>query len=191
ELIGCEGDAIVEVEVATSRRNPWKAPPHAFLVCRQLRVRRERHRGHSDVSMIEVDRDSVEVVHPKRADKAGRIFRIGRVLASGFRIEHGVVDHQLAAALKEIGQCFTAILTFEEVFLVYEFPREFATLLAELITKAGELLFFRQVLLPSCKPFFMGHYCVSCHPTSYKHYPASTSNGLTNLMVRCADPFTS
>src|SRR5439155_23026520 len=115
----------------------------SFLVCSQLRVRRERHGGHGDVSMIEVDGDSVEVVHPKRADKARGIFRIGRVLASGFGIEHGMVDHQLAAPLKEIGQCLTAILTFEEVLLVYEFPREFATLLAELIMKAGELRFFR------------------------------------------------
>src|SRR4029453_2437671 len=80
-----------------------------------------------------------------------------------FRIEHRVVDDQLAPPFEDLAQCLPTILAFEDVVLLDKLPREISALLAELIAKAGELLFLGQVLLSSCEPLVVCRYLVGFH----------------------------
>src|SRR5438105_11631374 len=103
--------------------------------------------------MVQVDRDAIEVVHPPGTREARRVGGIGRVWPGGFRIEHGVIHHELAASIKQVLQGYAATLTFEAVVLVYKLPRKLAALATQLVAHVRELLFLRQVLLASRHPF--------------------------------------
>jgi hypothetical protein len=74
-----------------------------------------------------------------------------------------VVDDQLTPPFENLTQRLPAILAFEDVILLDKLPREVAALFAELITKAGELLFFGEVLLSSCEPLVVCHYFEGFH----------------------------
>src|SRR6266508_1736312 len=146
QFLGSERDPVVEVEIAVRRGVPGECPTHPCLVRGELRVRCPRHGGHRDVAMVQVGRDAVEVVHPEGTDEARRVGCPWRVLLSGLWIEHRVVDDQLAPPFENLAQRLPTILAVEEVLLLDRLPREVAALVAELIAKAGELLFFGEVL---------------------------------------------
>src|SRR5262245_6062083 len=103
--------------------------------------------------MIQVDRDAVEVVHPPGTHEARRVEGIGRLRTGRFRIEHGVIDDELAAPRKQVLQGYLPALAFEDVVLVDQLPGKLSALATQLVTEVRELLFFRQVLLASCYPF--------------------------------------
>src|SRR2546429_10028228 len=110
-----------------------------------------------------MDGDAVEVVHPERADEAGRVGRPGRMRPRGVGVEHRVIDNQLAASLEELAECLRPTLALEGVLLFDELPRQIAPLPAQLVTHPGELLLLRQVPLPRPEPLVVFHHLVSCH----------------------------
>src|SRR5579859_5518647 len=103
--------------------------------------------------MVQVDRDAVEVVHPPRTREARRINGIGRVWPGSFRIEHGVIDHELAASSKQVLQGDLPSLALQGVVFLYQLPWKLSALATQLVAEVRELLFFRQVLLASRHPF--------------------------------------
>src|SRR6266568_2806414 len=121
--------------------------------------------------MIQVDRNTVEVVHPPGTDETGRVEGIGRLRPGRFRIEHGVIDNELAAPGKQVQQGDLPALAFEGVVLVDQLPRKLAALATQLVAEMGELLFLGQVLLTRGDPFFVLNHRVSYHRAS-PHLPS-------------------
>ena len=80
-----------------------------------------------------------------------------RSTASRGRVEHGVVDDELAAAVEEFGQRLAAVRSLEDVLLVHRFPRQIAAPLAQAIAQARELFLFRQELLACSEPLLVRH----------------------------------
>src|SRR5262245_2166164 len=98
------------------------------------------------VAMREVDVDAVEVVGPE-----------GAVLAAHLPIrgEHEVVDGELAPRAEEPGERFLPARPLERVRLVDLFPRELATLAAELVAQPGELLLLGEERDARGEPLFV------------------------------------
>src|SRR5437870_1301074 len=142
---------------------PGESPTHTLLVGGQLGVRRYRHSGHRDVAVVQVNRDAFEVVQPERARVAGRVGRPCCVRPRSLRIEHCVVDDELAPPLKDLAERLPTVLPFERILILDQLPRQFATLLAELIAKPSKLLFLRQMLLSGSHAFVVRHYLVGRH----------------------------
>ena len=69
--------------------------------------------------------------------------------------EHEVIDHQLTAAVEEIGQRFFAFGSVEDVILLDFQPRKLASFGAELIASVGEGFFLFQEIFSRSKPFFL------------------------------------
>src|SRR5919108_4885724 len=67
DLFGRERHVIVEIELASIGRDPWEAPAHALLVRFDLGQRSARNGCKCHIAMIEMDRDSIEIVGPERA----------------------------------------------------------------------------------------------------------------------------
>jgi len=156
-----ERDAVVEVEVALERGDPMEAPAHSLLVRGELGERRARHRDHRDVARLEVDDVCVEAVRPERAVRAA--FVPGR-------IEHEVVDEELAAAVEEAGERLLAVGAVENVFLVDGLPWEVTALPAQVVAEPCELLLLDQQRLAGVDPFVMAHNCVLFrHEASFAH----------------------
>src|SRR5215831_9854570 len=110
-----------------------------------------------------MDGDAVEVVHPERTHVAGGVLRPGRVGACGVGVEHRVIDDELAASLEEVTECPRPALALEGVVLLDELPGQIAPLAAQLVAHVGELLLFRQVLLPCLEPLAVVHHLVGWH----------------------------
>src|SRR5262249_3201829 len=105
---------VVEVEIAAVRRDPREAPAHALLVCADLAERRARHRGECHVTMLEMDRDTIEIVGPERA---------GRAALVPIWTEHEMINDQLGALLEEVDERYDSIWPLEPVRLLHPFPR--------------------------------------------------------------------
>src|SRR6516165_9833583 len=58
---------IVEIEIASIGRDPREAPAHALLVSVDLGQRSARNGCKCHIAMIEMDRDTIEIVGPERA----------------------------------------------------------------------------------------------------------------------------
>ena len=86
-----------------------------------LHVRCARDCDEADIAMLQMNPDEIEVVSPERAMRASRI---------PFRIEHEVIDDQLARAAEELRQSFLAVRSFERVLLLDALPRQRAPVLA-------------------------------------------------------------
>src|SRR5437879_6539884 len=84
----------------------------------------------------------------------------------GVRIEHRVIDNQLAASLEDVAERLRPTLALEGVLLFDELPRQIAPLPAQLVTHPAELLLLRQVPLPCREPLVVFHHLVSCHVIS-------------------------
>jgi hypothetical protein len=147
-LLG-ERDAVVDVEVGVRRRVPREAPPHPLPVRGELRVGRERDGDHRDVARLQVDDVRVEVVGPERA-----------ALAAGVpaRIEHEVVDDELAAAGEELRQRASSVRPLEDVLLLDALPRQVTSLAPQLVPQPRELLLLREQLLPLGQPLVVLHH---------------------------------
>src|SRR5262245_21667788 len=109
--------------------------------------------------------DAVEVVHPERADEAGRVCRPGRMGPRGVGVEHRVIDDQLAASLEEVAECLRPVFTLEGVLPFDQLPGQLAPLPAQLVAQPGELLLLRQVPLPCLEPLVVLHHLMGCHVT--------------------------
>src|SRR5262249_10566813 len=94
---------------------------------------------------------SVEVVCPTRA-----------VRASGIpaRIEHEVIDEELASPVEEFGQGLFPVGSFEDVLLGHGFPGEFAALTTQLVPQSCELLFLREERGSRGEPFLVRNHSV-------------------------------
>jgi hypothetical protein len=57
-------------------------------------------------------------------------------------MKHEVIDNELAASVKKVSQTLTAVRSIKNIVLADGLPRKLATLLVELVAKAGEFLFF-------------------------------------------------
>src|SRR5262247_3595963 len=112
---------------------------------------------------MQMDGDPVEVVHPERADVAGRVRRPWRVRPRRFRVEHRVIDDELTAPPEEVAQCLRPVLALEDVLLFHELPRQVAPLPAQLVAHPRELLLLCQVPLPRLEPFVVLHHLVTWH----------------------------
>ena len=147
-LILGERDVEVEVEVAVERGRPRKRPPHPLLVGLQLRERRPRHRRKSDVVVRQVDDEAVESVRDRRA---------GRTPLRIVRAEHEVVDEELRAPSKEVGQRGAPFIGVETVRLVDPNPRQLLTTPRQLVAAPGVLLLLLEQFEPGCTPFLSTH----------------------------------
>src|SRR5207253_7798972 len=114
---------------------------------------RERHSNHGDVTVVQMDSDAIEVVHPPGARKARCVGGPGRMRTGGVRIEHRVINHQLTTSSEHFVQRYMSTFTLEAIVLLHELPGKLSALATQLVAKVRELLFFRQVLLASCHPF--------------------------------------
>ena len=74
-----------------------------------------------------------------------------------------MVDDELAPPCEDLAERPPTLLALERVLLLDQLPRQFATLFAQLIAKAGELLFFGQMLLSGRHPLVVRHYLVNSH----------------------------
>src|SRR5207249_1394257 len=110
--------------------------------------------------MIQMDNDPVEVVGPKRAGLARGVLGPGRGRRGGARVEHGVVDDQLAPSLEQLGQGPLPARPIEHVGLRDRFPGEPASLLAQLVPEPRELLLPSEERRPRREPLFVRHYRV-------------------------------
>ena len=126
-----ERDAEVVVEVALEGRDPVEGPPHALPVAGELGERRPRDGDHRHVPGVQVDDVPVEAVGPERAVGAARVV---------FRVEHEVVDDQLAAPVEQLGECLLPARPVEDVILGDLLPRKLAPLAAQLVAEPRELL---------------------------------------------------
>jgi len=113
ELLGGDGDVVVGVEVRVEGRHPLDAPAHAPPVGLERRERRARDEDQAGVPMVEVHDDAVEVVHPERAALAALL---------PARVEHEVLDDELAAPLEEIRERLAAAGAVEHAGLVHLHP---------------------------------------------------------------------
>src|SRR5205823_1574482 len=132
-----------------------------------------------------MDGDAVEVVHPERADVAGRVRCPGRMGPGGVGVEHRVIDDQLAASFEEVAECLAPVLTLERVWLLDELPGQLAPLPAELVAHPGELLLLRQVSLPRLEPLIVVHRLVGCHvilpPHAHSSPETATLRGISSV----------
>ena len=101
--------------------------------------------------------DTVEAVSSRRA-----------AWASGFVVgaEHEVVDHQLRAAVKQLGERPGSVSGVEPVFLREWQPRKVLTLSREFILPPGELLFELEQVSPRGEPLLPRSYFVISHQSS-------------------------
>src|SRR5437879_9066305 len=85
--------------------------------------------------------------------------QIRAALATFFpaRAEHEVIDDQLTATVKEIGQRFFAIRPIEYVILVYFNPWQLASMPAHFIAQPRQFLLTRQQVLARNEPFVSRH----------------------------------
>src|SRR5207249_12019215 len=83
--------------------------------------------------------------------------------ARGVRIEHRVIDDQLAASLEEVAERLRPALALEGVLLFDELPGQIAPLPAQLVTHPGDLLLLRQLSLPCPEPLVVLHHPVGSH----------------------------
>src|SRR5262252_10602730 len=112
---------------------------------------------------MQVDGDPVEVVHPERADIAGGVRRPRRVRPRRLRVEHRVIDDELAAPPEEVAQGLRPVLALKGVLLFHELPRQVAPLPAQLVAHPRELLLLCQVPLPRLEPLLVLHHLVTWH----------------------------
>src|SRR5688572_33046478 len=99
-----------------------------------------------------MDGDAVEVVHPPGTREARSVGGPGCVWPGGIRIEHCVIDHELATFTKHVVQGHLPTLALEGVVLFHQLPWKSPALATQLVAHARELLFFRQVLLATHHP---------------------------------------
>src|ERR1700733_1793558 len=102
--------------------------------------------------MPQVDRNSIEIVGPKRAAFAG-IFPI--------RAKHEVLDDKLRAIAEQLRQGFLSVGRVERIVLFHPHPRQGAPLGTESISFAGEGLFPGQVLPARFQPRLTGNHGMS------------------------------
>src|SRR5207245_4706539 len=84
------------------------------------------------------------VVGPERADRAADVV---------LRVEHEVIDEQLAPPVEELGQRLLAVGPVEDVLLLDRLPRKVVPLLRQLVAKTSELLLLREQLFARLEPF--------------------------------------
>src|SRR6516164_1792063 len=96
--------------------------------------------------MLQMHRYAVEVVGPERAM---------RTTCLPCRIEHEVINDQLAAAVQQLRQALPAVGSFEYVVLLDALPRQFAPLAAQLVAQPREFLLPREQPLARFEPFLV------------------------------------
>src|SRR6266436_8182074 len=129
----------VVVEVAVERRRPGEAPAHPPLVRLQFRQRSPRHRAEGDVVIRKVDDGAVEAVRDRRAGPAPC-----RVIGP----EHEVIDEELRASSKEIGEGACAVVGLEAVVLFDSNPGQLLPPLRQLIATPRQRLLGLEQLQP-------------------------------------------
>src|ERR1700687_1320354 len=72
-------------------------------------------------------------------------------------LEEGAIDDQLAAALEQIEQAYTALGSVELVLLVHSQPRHPPALGGQRVTGAGQGLLLREELLARSLPLVLRH----------------------------------
>ena len=91
DLLGRKRHVIVEIEITSVGRHPREAPAHAFLVGVYLGQRSARNGCKCHIAMIEMDRNTIEIVGPEGA-------RLAPFLLIGTK--HEMVHNELAAAVE-------------------------------------------------------------------------------------------
>src|SRR5258708_6027560 len=133
-FLGGKRHVIVKVEIARSRGEPLEAPSHPLFERLDLGQGRPGNGYKGRIAVIEVNTAPIECVGPERA---------GRTPFLPLRIEHKVIDDELAPAFEEFGQRLLPFGPIEDIRLVHLLPPEGAPLLAQLVPKPREFLFLR------------------------------------------------
>ena len=100
----------------------------------------------------------------KRAEALAEIDRAKTLFFSN--VSHEVIDHELAAAVEEVGERLLALRPLERIGLVDPDPGQLAPLGAQIIAQAREFLLLAQMLLARGKPFVARHDSRLAHPCS-------------------------
>src|SRR5690349_18638766 len=66
ELFRGERHAVIMVEVAAKRRDPIELPPHPLTKCSELCEWRPRDRDNTDIALVQMDQDAIEIIRPER-----------------------------------------------------------------------------------------------------------------------------
>jgi hypothetical protein len=90
-----------------------------------------------------MDGSAVEVVRPERAVRAPVV---------GFRIEHEVIDDELAVVVEQVRQRLLAGGSLEHELLRHLLPRQLPPLACELLPQPAELLLLHEQRLASVEP---------------------------------------
>src|SRR5581483_132607 len=106
---------IIVVEKVVGRRDPFEVPAHALLVGPYLLEWRARDRDKAHIALSEMNDKAVIAVGPERAV---------RTAGAPARIEHEMLNNELAAPLEQIGQRFATICPVEHVVLGDPDPRQ-------------------------------------------------------------------
>src|SRR5215471_21014926 len=104
------------------------------------------------------------------AGKAVGAQRAMRTSGLVVRMEHEVVDDELAAPVEQIGERLFAARAVEAVLLRHALPGQIALQSAHLVALALERLFLREQLLPRGQPLFVGYDLVfhRCLPFAFE-----------------------
>ncbi|MNO83028.1 hypothetical protein D3C76_743180 [compost metagenome] len=148
DVFGASRHTEVIIEIAAFGRHPVEFPAHAPFERLELGERCMGHRHHRDVVVRQVLVGAVDVVGQERATRAALIPAFS---------EHEMVNDQLAAATKQVGEFQFAVGTLEVVVLVDFYPGQGAAFGAESVAFPGEGLFVGQMLLAGGEPVFPGH----------------------------------
>src|SRR5215472_4122786 len=104
-----------------------------------------------------MDGHPVQVVEPKRANRARRILGPWCAIARARWVEHRMIDDELTAAVEELRECPASFRALKHVLVLDRFPRKLAPRLAELIALSRELLLLDQMPFASLDPLVVGH----------------------------------
>ena len=99
DVFGPEGDVKVVVEVAVIGGHPWRRPAHSLLRRLDLCQRRARHGHDRHVVMLQMHPRAFDGVHLDRTPDAHIVLRV----------QHVVLDDELAAPGEQIGKAHLAL----------------------------------------------------------------------------------
>ena len=100
---------VVEIEVAGGRAHPAKPPAHPLAVGFELGDRPARDRDKADIVVLEMLPRAVDLISEQRT--AGASFL-------PFGPEHKVIDDELTASIKQVGEHHWAVGAFEDIVLL-------------------------------------------------------------------------
>src|SRR5216683_6796248 len=145
----------VVIEVGPEGRQPRKRPTHALLEGFDLFEWRARDHGECGVARGEVHEAAREVV--------GDVGAGGAPFCTPIRTEHEVIGEELALPVEQIGERAASLQPLEQVLLLDCHHRQLASLGAQRVALAAELLLLYKQPLARGDPVVLRYHCRHFH----------------------------